>query len=120
LKVTILGSDYTITKKKYDDDDAFKKKSWVGYCENYTRNIVIGDLATFEGWEDCSPEMIAAAERQCLRHEIVHAFFNESGLQESGLVYERSWAVNEECVDWIANQGQKIYAAWKEAGCLDS
>lgn len=119
MKVTILGSEYTITKKKYDEYPMFKKHGCGGCCDSYTRNIIVGDFSTFDGWEDTSPEAIAAAERQCLRHEIVHAFFDESGLQECGLVYDGAWSANEECVDWIAKQGQKIYAAWKETGCLD-
>ena len=31
-----------------------------------------------------------------------------------------AWASNEAMVDWIARQGQKIYAAWREAGALDA
>lgn len=46
-------------------------------------------------------------------HEIVHAFFFESGLGG-----ESDYAQNEELVDWIARQGPKLYRAWAEAGAL--
>ena len=55
----------------------------------------------------------AAIRRQTLRHEIVHAFFLESGLGS-----ESDYAQNEELVDWIARQGPKLYRAWAEAGAL--
>ena len=53
-----------------------------------------------------------------LRHEIVHAFFNESGLMDSSLQYSGGWAKNEEMVDWIASQFNKIMECFKAAGCL--
>ena len=52
------------------------------------------------------------------RHEIVHAFLLESGLAECSGDTD-CWAQNEAMVDWFARQGQKIYAAWLEAGALD-
>lgn len=64
------------------------------------------------------PGTVAAAQKETLRHEIVHAFFNESGLADSSSTVEGAWAKNEEMVDWIALQGPKLCAAWKEAGCL--
>ena len=48
-----------------------------------------------------------------LRHEIVHAFLYESGLDVSS-----EWARNEEIVDWIALQTPKLQKAFEEAGCL--
>jgi hypothetical protein len=52
--------------------------------------------------------------RRVVRHEIVHAFLMESGLDESSNPAD-AWATNEEMVDWFARQGPKIYKAWKEA-----
>ena len=56
--------------------------------------------------------------KKTLRHEIMHAFLNESGLSDSSNQYGGAWAKNEEMVDWIALQGEKIYNAWKEANAL--
>lgn len=118
MTVTILGAEYTITKKKYSEEPAFGRRSIDGYCDSYTRDIVHCDMATYPGWENELPETIALAEKQTLRHEIVHAFFSESGLMCSAIAYNNAWVENEEMVDWIANQGPKIYKAWSEADAL--
>ena len=53
-----------------------------------------------------------------LRHEITHAFLNESGLQNDTSVPGSGWATNEEMVDWIAIQFPKMKKAFEEADCL--
>ncbi len=118
MRVSILGTDYEIIKRKYDDDERFREKNYDGYCEGLTKRIVHCDMTTYPGWDKESPEAIVAAEKQTLRHEIVHAFFDESGLQDNGNVFSESWAVNEEMVDWFAIQGPKIYEAWRAVGAL--
>lgn len=55
--------------------------------------------------------------KNALRHEIIHAFFYESGLDTSSLRYE-AWARNEEMVDFFAIQFPKIIKAMKKAGAL--
>lgn len=72
-------------------------------------------MSTYKGWEHEPPETIDAAQKETLRHEIVHAFFDESGLADSSSTVDGAWTKNEEMVDWIAIQGPKIYKAWKEA-----
>jgi hypothetical protein len=62
-------------------------------------------------------EVIARRERETIRHEIVHAFLNESGLGWNALPNERAWAKNEEMVDWIAIQFPKIAKVFRELGC---
>ena len=44
------------------------------------------------------------------RHELIHAFLYESGLDSC------SWAYNEEIVDWLAIQWHKINAAFDQLG----
>lgn len=116
--IHVLGSEYEVFKRKYDEDPYFEKASVDGFCDSVERKIVYCDMTTYRGWEGEPPERAAIAEKSTLRHEIVHAFFNESGLQESSLVFEEGWAKNEELIDWIAIQGPKIYKAWEEAGAL--
>lgn len=116
--VSILGATYTIAVKKYGEDEVFARRSIDGYCDSFTRQIVVCDMSTYKGWEHELPETAEAAQKETLRHEIVHAFFNESGLADSSSAVEGAWAKNEEMVDWIALQGPKLYAAWQEAGCL--
>lgn len=117
-KVNILGTTYTITKKKFDEEESFARLSIDGFCNGLTKEIIVCEMKTYKGWDHETEDTIIAAEKQTLRHEIVHAFFNESGLMDSSSVYSGAWVKNEELVDWIANQGEKIYKAWKEADCL--
>lgn len=118
MKINILGTEYTIIVKKYGEDEEFGRRSIDGYCDGMTKQIVVCDMTTYKGWEHEPLETAAAAQKQTLRHEIVHAFYDESGLADSSLTYDGPWAKNEEMVDWIANQGPKIYAAWQEAGAI--
>lgn len=75
-------------------------------------------MTTYPGWEHEPPEVVAVVERQTLRHEIVHGFLFESGLDASSDIPDHGWATHEEMVDWLANQGPKLYRAWEEAGAL--
>lgn len=108
--VSILGVKYTIKEQSEVDNELLKGCD--GYCDWTTKEIVVeremvGTLGDMEAYI-----------RKVLRHEIVHAFLLESGLHEcSGET--GAWASNEAMVDWISRQGEKIYAAWREAGALD-
>ena len=118
MKLNILGTEYTITMKKYDEEEAFERRSIGGYCNGLTKEIVLCDMHTYKGWEHEDEATIEACQKESLRHEIVHAFFNESGLQESTFAYDGGWARNEEMVDWIALQVPKMLKVFEEAGCL--
>lgn len=118
MTLNILGTPYEIIVKKYDEEEAFDRRSIAGYCDAYAKEIVICDMHTYKGWDKESERTIIAAQKQTIRHEIVHAFFNESGLQENSNAFDGAWARNEELVDWISVQGEKIYKAWQEADAL--
>lgn len=112
--IDVLGVKYMIVEESENDNENLKDCD--GYCDWTTKEIVlrqeIRETTTGTLFDlDCY-------FRKVLRHEIVHAFLIESGLAESS-AETTSWAFNEEMVDWIARQGQKIYNAWKEAGALD-
>lgn len=116
--VNILGSEYTITFKP-DKEVCSAMGVDIGECGGYClageKKIVIANLDTCDGSDDEK-----TWTRQCnLRHEIVHAFLIESGLGFNSKD-ANCWAMNEEMVDWIALQGQKICKAWKEADALCS
>jgi hypothetical protein len=109
--VNILGTTYFITEQSEAENELLKGCD--GYCDWTTKEIVVereinGNLGDMEVYI-----------RKVLRHEIVHAFLLESGLHECSGGTE-AWASNEAMVDWIARQGEKIYAAWREAGALDA
>ena len=116
--VNILGSEYRIVRKKYEDDPYFEKFDCSGYCDGYAREIGICDMTTYPGYETEPMASLKIAEKQTLRHEIVHGFLDESGLADSAALYHNAWSKNEEMVDWFALQGPKIYEAWKQAEAL--
>ena len=118
MTVNILGTPYEIIVKKYDEEKEFEQRSIAGFCDGYAKEIVICDMHTYKGWENEAEKTVAAAQKQTIRHEIVHAFFDESGLMDSSSMVDCPWSKNEEMVDWIANQGMKIYKAWQESDAL--
>lgn len=117
--VDILGTTWSIVMKKFDEDPYFKKNSANGFCSGPEKLICICDESTWPGSENESETFFINCMKHALRHEIVHAFFKESGLDDSCNVYGNAWAKNEEMVDWIAGQGSKIYKTWEKTGCLE-
>lgn len=118
MQINILGTIYEIVTKKYDEEECFERRSIGAFCNSLTKEIVLCDMHTYKGWEHEDEKTIQACYKENLRHEIVHAFFNESGLEDSSFIYDGAWSRNEEMVDWIALQGAKIYKAWQEADAI--
>lgn len=119
MKINILGTTYRVRWVKDGQDEFMDKMQYGGYCDGVSREIVLLDLRTVKDWKDEPQEKIDREERRTLRHEIVHAFLNESGLQFNSFAPEGAWAKNEEMVDWIALQGPKLVKAWTAAGCME-
>lgn len=118
MTINILGTKYNIIYRNYDDDDAFERRGIAGYCDGYAKRIVLCNMSTYKGWQNEQKDTIAQCQKQTLRHEIVHAFLDESGLIDSSHWEDGPWSRNEEMVDWIANQGAKIYKAWMDAKAI--
>ena len=118
MQLDILGTKYAVNRYRYRDKPIFEKRSIDGYCDSIEKEIAIVDLHSHPAYEDESEEYCRKAEKMTLRHEIVHAFFNESGLMDSSLQYTGGWAKNEEMVDWVAAQFGKIMECFKAADCL--
>lgn len=115
--INILGTDYKIIYKNYDDDIFFEEDGASGYCRNSTKEIIMCDIRTYKGWSKEPEYVIQWQMKETLRHEILHAFFNESGLASNTNTHHE-WARDEEMIDWFALQGPKIYKAWQEADAL--
>lgn len=113
MKVNILGTEYSIEKKSYQEDKHFEYCD--GYCDRFEHRICYCDLTTSPEWEAEPFDKVLAREKIVIRHEIVHAFLFESGLAQDSHASHTGWAVDEEMVDWFALQGPKIYKAWQEA-----
>lgn len=37
MTISILGTLYDVEKKKYDEDPAFERNSFAGYCDEFTK-----------------------------------------------------------------------------------
>lgn len=118
-KVNILGSDYYIIKRDYCEDDTFLNKGAGGYCSMMTHEIVVCNMETFPGYESESKEFTSNLQKEILRHEVVHAFLYESGLNYSShTISDCGWACDEEIVDWIAIQLPKLAAILEKLNAL--
>ena len=109
MKINILGSEWTIIERPEAEDK--RLDGCDGYFDWTAREIVVeremqGNLGDMEAYI-----------RKVKRHEIVHAFLEESGLAECSGTSD-AWAMNETMVDWIARMGEKIYKAWSDAGAI--
>ena len=108
MTLNILGQEYEIIKRTNAEDP--KLSGCDGYCEPFSKKLVIND---FEPDKE-TVEKSELYKEKVLRHEILHAFLHESGLDSNS-----AWARKEAIVDWIAIQGLKLYKAWKEAGAVN-
>lgn len=112
--VNILGTEYVIETHKVSEDKYLEENNLGGYCCEYEKLIVIADVTDKEHFPYMTEKEQGAYRKNVLRHELVHAFLNESGLSDSASVPGRSWAKNEEMVDWIAIQSPKIFEVFRE------
>lgn len=117
-KVHVLGVEYSIRVCAHDDDEDFKSGKSAAYNVYPTKEIVIGDLKTWPCNATVSEKACGILMLENCRHEIIHAFLNESGLSSDSLIADFGWAKNEEMVDWIAMQFSKMLSAFQEADCL--
>ena len=102
MKVDILGTEYTIVEK---EDERFEKHDADGFCEWWTKEIHI-KKGIGEETENTMFGMKQYKEN-VIRHEIIHAFMFESGMQS----YER----DEQIVEWITRNIEKINKALEQA-----
>lgn len=108
MKVNILGTEYEIiTKAKESEYPTLSNCD--GYTDSSIKQIVVKKIEPDKG----SLEDLKMYERKVLRHEIIHAFLYESGLDGN------CWARNEEIVDWIALQSEKMFDIFKKADALN-
>ena len=117
-RVDVLGTKYAIRRVKNGQDEYMEKMHFGGYCDSREKEIVILDLATVPEWEREATVHIMQQEKETMRHELIHAFLNESGLCWNSFTPEKAWAKNEEMVDWFAIQMPRLLKAFKDADCL--
>lgn len=118
VKIDVLGTQYTVKRVNAGQDEFLEKMQYGGYCDNSAKTIVILNLKSVPEWKDEPEKAIKQQESETIRHELIHAFLNESGLRYNAFAAEKSWARNEEMVDWIAIQFPKILKAFRDADAI--
>lgn len=110
FKVNILGSEWSVmfgTEKEYPNLSEMD-----GYADFSTHQIVIDTMEKADGQIGFKRDM-AVYKKHVIRHEIIHAFLYESGLEACSTTSD-NWAINEEMVDWFAIQTPKIFKVFNE------
>lgn len=102
--VNVLGTDYEIMREVPPEEDS-KMKDSDGYCDFTTKQIKISLMEP----DDKTFNDLDAWEQKVIRHELVHAFMYESGLDCNS-----EWGRDETLIDWIAIQMPKIAEVFKK------
>ena len=105
-RILILGTLYKI---KYEE---LKDADYDGYCDYTSKKIVIRSDNHYNVSD------FKRLQNKQLRHEIIHAFLDESGLQ-SNFEHSITWGHEETMVDWIAIQFPKLLAVYEELDILN-
>lgn len=116
-EIDVLGTTYTIRRVDWGQDACMEVNQLGGYCSFTTKEILLLNLKTCPDFMDEPKTCIEALEKQTMRHEIIHAFLNESGLRYNSAEC-RAWASNEEMVDWFALQMPKLLKVFKATRCI--
>lgn len=95
-----------------------RENNLAGYCGEDDKLIVIADMSEKEYFTGMTERGKEIYRKRVLRHEIIHAFLNESGLSADASTPTGAWARHEEMVDWIAIQFPKIAAVYQELGIM--
>lgn len=111
--VNILGTEYKIYHRNEKEDELLDGKYRDGYTDNSTHEIVICNKK-----EDCELRDYEHYKKSVLRHEIMHAFLYECGLDSCSGSPTCGWATNEEMVDWFSIVSPKIFKVFQELDIL--
>lgn len=106
-QVNVLGIAYMLEYANEGDDPQLKGKD--GYVDTSEKRCVVDEMRDMPAdgkWN------IQEYRRSVARHELIHAFLYESGLDNC------SWACNEEMVDWLAIQFPKMAMEFSRLGVM--
>lgn len=107
-EVLVLGEPYKILVSNKEKHPYLSKCD--GFCDASIKTIIVDDCnETGDGYI----KDMESYRMKVTRHELVHAFLYESGLDGCS-----DWATNEEIVDWIALQFPKMLKAFQQAECI--
>lgn len=110
--VFILGTKYEIV---FGNEESYPELQGIdGYTDTSCCKIIVDDMKNAEQ-EEGAKKNLEEYKKQVLRHEILHAFLHESGLDVNKHSSE-AWATNEEMIDWFSIQYPKIKYVYDKLG----
>lgn len=110
--VSILGTNYDIFMGVKQEDDPLVE-SCDGYCDKTVKRIVVAgpiDICEFADY--------SVYEKTNLRHELIHAFLFESGLDCNSHWGNDEHDHPEQMVQWISIQFPKLLQVFMNAKAL--
>lgn len=110
--VNVLGTDYSVYMDVQRKDDPLIDRC-DGYCDKTTKRIAIAGIGNDSELGDFS-----VYEKSNLRHELIHAFLFESGLDGNSRWGNGTDDHPEQTVQWIALQFPKILKAFEQVGAI--
>src|SRR5574344_1640709 len=105
MYIDVLGTKYTIEFKSEEEDKFLENCD--GYCDKSSKRIVVATER-----EDSELDDYKSYQKQCIRHEIIHAYLFESGLGNN--FKHPMWGHDETMVDWIALQFPKLQRTFED------
>lgn len=106
--VNVLGTEYQIQSSE-DIHRTLMESQNTGECDMYAKVISISPQEYIIN--DSREDVRKSVYNICMRHEILHAFFHEAGVDK--------YSADETLVDFIAMQFPKMKALFEEVGCDD-
>lgn len=105
MNITILGTKWKMVEKPLGQE------KYDGYTDPYEHLIVIRNDNAYEVGD--FEELVKIVKR----HEIVHAYMYESGLN-ANWEHPKDFGHDETTVDWFAIQFPKILKTFQQVGCI--
>jgi len=107
--INILGTDYEVKEMTEEEYPKLKIMGAVGLCEYNSKKIIL-DKNQLNIIQPYTLEGLEVSKREVLRHEIIHAFFHETGLCD--------YRDDEVLVDLLALQIPKLIKTFSELEIL--
>ena len=104
--LNILGQDYIYQENNEKGDTRLEDTD--GYHDGYAKIICVNN--DYNENHSLAIRNFTEYKKKVIRHEIIHAFFTESGLKNYG--------EDEVIVDWIAAQFPKLLKAFAQVEAL--
>jgi hypothetical protein len=109
-QVNVLGTDYNIIITNEEKLPRLNDET-AGLCYVNTKQIAINNYEN-DAIDKSEEKDICIQKQKVLRHEIVHAYSEESGISNFNEID------NDFIVDWIAKQAPKMLISFLECGAL--